>query len=208
MSPMYCLFLDCALTEGVFALFCDGVVLEEYRCSLSEARQPTCIIESLLNKRCVALDDISFMASGIGPGSYTGIRSACATVKGISLSTGKKIVGVSSLFLFAPEEKGSYLVVVNDRIGGAYGQKISFDGESYTYEEPALVSFETLRSTSSLEIVSPHETWLRDEGIAARRVPSHTRAIARVAYQLHEEGREHTVHNLPLLYLRTSVVGN
>lgn len=42
-------------------------------------------------------DEINLFALTIGPGSFTGLRIGAATIKGLALSTGKPVVGVSTL---------------------------------------------------------------------------------------------------------------
>jgi len=42
-------------------------------------------------------EEIDLFALTVGPGSFTGLRIGAATIKGIALSTGKPVVGVSTL---------------------------------------------------------------------------------------------------------------
>jgi tRNA threonylcarbamoyladenosine biosynthesis protein TsaB len=54
-------------------------------------------IEQVLCLAGLQPDDVNLFAVTIGPGSFTGLRIGAATVKGLALSTGKPVVGVSTL---------------------------------------------------------------------------------------------------------------
>jgi tRNA threonylcarbamoyl adenosine modification protein YeaZ len=63
---------------------------------LSEIIIPT--IKNFLINNSITLKNISFMAIGCGPGSFTGIRVVIATAKGIQVSnTNMKSIGINSL---------------------------------------------------------------------------------------------------------------
>lgn len=55
------------------------------------------MIEELLESSGYTVGDIDAFACTVGPGSFTGIRIGAATVKGLSFSSDKKCVGISSL---------------------------------------------------------------------------------------------------------------
>ena len=63
------------------------------------------LIDSILARGKVSLNDLSGIAVSIGPGSFTGLRIALATVKGIAYDWGVPVVGVSTLLANAARVK-------------------------------------------------------------------------------------------------------
>jgi len=58
-------------------------------------------ISSVLAEGGLSLDELDGLGVAIGPGSFTGVRVGVATVKGLSLATGKPVAGFSSLAMLA-----------------------------------------------------------------------------------------------------------
>ena len=54
-------------------------------------------IDWLLSENSVSFADIDGLAVGLGPGSFTGLRIAMATVKGLATAMDKPLLGVSTL---------------------------------------------------------------------------------------------------------------
>lgn len=54
-------------------------------------------IESMLKEAELSVQHITAFVTGIGPGSYTGVRIAVTAAKTLAWSTGKPVIGVSSL---------------------------------------------------------------------------------------------------------------
>jgi tRNA threonylcarbamoyladenosine biosynthesis protein TsaB len=97
--PKKLVALDSSTALGSIALVEDGRVVSSHEARVSNAHG-----ESLL----VALDDamkragwrprdVDVWACGVGPGSFTGVRIAVSTVKGVALATGARAIGVTSL---------------------------------------------------------------------------------------------------------------
>jgi tRNA threonylcarbamoyladenosine biosynthesis protein TsaB len=58
-------------------------------------------IKRILDALGWQVKDIDYLACGIGPGSFTGIRLGLSAIKGISWSLGKPVIGISSLDILA-----------------------------------------------------------------------------------------------------------
>ncbi len=91
------------------------------------------------------VSDLSYVAVGIGPGSYTGIRVGVMFAKTLSFAADIPLLGISTLKCFAPNGSGSFLILVDARIGGVYvagGVKDEMGRIEYTLE-PQVCSLET-----------------------------------------------------------------
>jgi len=81
------------------------------------------VIEQVLTGSQIGLDDISAFAVAIGPGSFTGLRIGLSTVKGLSYTTGKPVVTVSTLEAFAwnfPFSRHPVCILLDARKGEVY----------------------------------------------------------------------------------------
>ncbi len=54
-------------------------------------------LDSLLKSHNADINDIDFISMGIGPGSFTALRIAFATIKSLAYASGKPIIGITSL---------------------------------------------------------------------------------------------------------------
>lgn len=72
-------------------------------------------IDWLLQSLDVKMSDISAVAVGLGPGSFTGLRIGMATAKGLCHGAGIKLIGISSLdAIAAPIVSDRLICVVMD----------------------------------------------------------------------------------------------
>lgn len=67
--------------------------------------------------------DLDYVAVGIGPGSYTGIRVGAMVAKTLVYAVKKPLVTFCSLEAFLPSKTGSFAVLLDAKIGGAYVMK-------------------------------------------------------------------------------------
>jgi tRNA threonylcarbamoyl adenosine modification protein YeaZ len=85
------------------------------------------------------IDDFSYIAVGIGPGSYTGIRIGAITAKTLAFASGIPLIGVPSLQTFVPKSDGVFGVVIDAKIGGVYGIKGKKTADKVEYLCPPAV---------------------------------------------------------------------
>ena len=76
-------------------------------------------IRSLLEEHDLSLSDLSFIAIGIGPGSFTGTRVGVMTAKTLSYGKNIPLIPFCSLMRFIPHE-GSFISIVDAKSPGFY----------------------------------------------------------------------------------------
>lgn len=91
--------IDTSTELGSVALFeGDALVAEDAgRVSNAHGESLLPMVSALFERVSWRAQDIARWGVGVGPGSFTGVRIALATAKGIVIATGAELVGVTSL---------------------------------------------------------------------------------------------------------------
>lgn len=91
--------LDTSTELGSIALVSDGrvVLAREARVSNAHGESLMVLVDAACKEAGFLPRDIDVWACGVGPGSFTGVRVAVSTVKGIAFATGAKVTPVTSL---------------------------------------------------------------------------------------------------------------
>lgn len=110
---------------GVALVSASGELLGE--CTLrnheSHSERILPALEDLIRTLGASLGDLSAVAVSRGPGSFTGLRAGIATAKGLSLSLGVPLFGVSTLEVLAanaPPREGPVCAVLAARRGEVF----------------------------------------------------------------------------------------
>jgi tRNA threonylcarbamoyladenosine biosynthesis protein TsaB len=105
---MLVLAFDTATDVATSALVEDGEVLGE-----RTSRAVTLLedVDALLRRAGARTVDVEGLAVGTGPGSFTGIRVGLATARGLALSLGVPVAGVSTLDALAAGAPGAVPVI-------------------------------------------------------------------------------------------------
>ncbi len=101
------LAMDAAGAACSAALWRDGRVVagrfEPMRRGHAERLVP--MIEAVMADAAMAYADLDRLAVTLGPGGFTGVRIGLATARGLSLATGRPLVGVSNFLVLAAAAK-------------------------------------------------------------------------------------------------------
>ena len=92
------------------------------------------VIDGLLKSASLDIKDLDAVAVGCGPGSFTGIRLACSTAQGISISQNIKGIVVPSLDILASsinrmESAEKIVSIVDANMGRLYLAEYNYSGK-------------------------------------------------------------------------------
>jgi tRNA threonylcarbamoyladenosine biosynthesis protein TsaB len=96
-SPMKILALEFSGELRSVALHVAGEKPAQIQETAPRQRGPLALVDELLRSTGVEREEIQCLAVALGPGSYTGIRSAIALAQGWELALGVPLLGVSSI---------------------------------------------------------------------------------------------------------------
>ncbi|OZA25205.1 MAG: tRNA (adenosine(37)-N6)-threonylcarbamoyltransferase complex dimerization subunit type 1 TsaB [Hydrogenophilales bacterium 17-64-11] len=138
---MKLLVLDTSTEWCSAALWLDGRV--QARRVLAEQRHSSLLlpmVDELLRESAIGLRQLDGIGYGAGPGSFTGLRIACAVTQGLALGADLPVAGVSTLQSIA-EQAGAerVLTVLDARMAEVYWAAYQRDGAGWrAVSEPAL----------------------------------------------------------------------
>ena len=112
---MKLLVLDTSTEYCSAALWCDGEV--RARRVRAEQRHSSLLlpmVDELLRESGISLRQLDGIAYGAGPGSFTGLRIACAVTQGLAFGADLPVVGVSTLESIAEQSSADQVLTVLD----------------------------------------------------------------------------------------------
>jgi tRNA threonylcarbamoyladenosine biosynthesis protein TsaB len=142
--------IDTSTALGSVALFEDGSLVAEDAQRVSNAHGESLLpmVSALFDRVGWRPGDVGRWGVGIGPGSFTGVRIAVATAKGIAIATGAELVGVTSLdaVAFGIEAcEGEAVASVLDAMKGELFLQVRLGGRLVVAPESVSVASATAR---------------------------------------------------------------
>jgi tRNA threonylcarbamoyladenosine biosynthesis protein TsaB len=176
------------------------------------------MIQELLAEAGIALKDCDAIAFGSGPGSFTGVRTACGIAQGLAFGASLPVVPVVTLDAMAlacRQRHGAadVLAVLDARMGEVYWAQYLFEADAANIAEPAAVLPPTL---SAPEGVLPQAAPVAcGNGLSAyaeafpagghAEVMPHAEQIAQLASIAFAAGKTVTAAEAQPLYLRNKI---
>lgn len=101
------------------------------------------MVQELLREAGVGLADCDAIAFGAGPGSFTGVRTACGVAQGLAFGAGKLVLALVTLEAMAEACRArtgatEVLAVLDARMGEVYWAQYRWNGEWQAVRAPAL----------------------------------------------------------------------
>lgn len=176
------------------------------------------MIDELLKAHALQLKDLTGIAFGQGPGSFTGLRIACGVVQGLAFGAGLRVVGIGTLLAMAAATNAERVVCcVDARVRECYHAAYEKCGARWrALYEPAVCAPAAVPELPGTDwfacgngfavygdvLVERYKGQLAR--IDAEAVP-HAREIARLAAPAFESGDTLSPDEAAPLYLREKV---
>jgi len=120
----------------------DAMFIKETDNEITHSEKLLPLLDEVLKKARVKLNDIDLFAITLGPGSFTGVRIGIATIKAISKVTNTKIFGTTSLELMALDgiKKANFTPKYVLSLMDARNSRVYYN--LYKYEDNKLISLD------------------------------------------------------------------
>jgi len=173
------------------------------------------LIQQLLGEARLALGELDAIVFGRGPGSFTGLRTACSVAQGLAFGANVPLLPVDTLLAVAEEARHAFgakqvVAVLDARMDQLYAARYDFeaDGPLGGNDEPLLLSPEALEVPAGWALAgnafAAYGLRLAPPAIRHEALPTAT-AMLRLAPALLAAGRTVPAAQAWPLYVRDKV---
>lgn len=216
---MKILALDCTATVCSVALCEDETPIALYTLNNGNTHSESLLpmIETVLRHAHLSVSDVDLFACTEGPGSFTGVRIGCATIKGLAFDRQKPCIGISTLEALAENLQGLdglLCPVMNARRGQVYNALFRFENGAIqrlcpdraialTELDKELAGETTVRLCGDgYELAVSALTQASLTPTPSFLIPQNAGSVARCALRAYQAGKSGTDSSLKPTYLR------
>lgn len=165
---MLLLSLDTASTTLSLALFEGEKVLAKFDETMLRGQAERLVpeIQNLFQKSNREIKDLSAVAVGVGPGSFTGVRVALSAARGLGLALDIPVYGVSSLQAYAYGADADVLVALDTKRCDFY--VAGFDKMCEEVFEPRIMTMDEIKILNPKMLASDVPDVFKAEGFQVR----------------------------------------
>lgn len=175
------------------------------------------MVQRLLTQAGIAIADCNAIAFGSGPGSFTGVRTACGVVQGLAFGGNRPVVPVVTLLAMAEacrEACGAtdVLAILDARMGEVYWAQYRFDGQWQEVVAPTLSPAAAVQPRGTVKAcgngLRAYAEKFADKAYAADGLPDilpHATQVARLAALAFARSEVVVAQDAQPLYLRNKV---
>lgn len=174
------------------------------------------MVQSLLAQAGLRLADCDAVAFGAGPGSFTGVRTACGVVQGLAFGASLPVVPIMTLAAMAlrcreTTSANNILAILDARMGEVYWAQYRYDHCWHTVVAPTLsppsgvlAQGEVVACGNGLAVYASDFAHLFPLSTSCEIVP-HAQQIARLARQAFADGASVAPGAAQPFYLRNKI---
>ena len=123
------------------ALACGGALVAEENAAGGALASATLIpvLQGLLARAGIKVEDLDAIVFGSGPGSFTGLRTACAVAQGLGFGAGVRVLGIETLMAVAEQARQStgasqVVAMLDARMNEVYAGRYVFEAGHWQRE--------------------------------------------------------------------------
>jgi tRNA threonylcarbamoyladenosine biosynthesis protein TsaB len=179
------------------------------------------MLQTLLAQAGIALGQCDAIAFGAGPGSFTGVRTACGIAQGLAFGAGLPVVPVSTLLAMAQacrdqvapqQQERDVLCILDARMSEVYWAQYRYADGWQTIVAPVLSAASDVRPQGDVTAcgngLSAYAAAFAHQAFAGSAQPAvmpHATQIAQLARIAFRLGQAVAAHDAQPLYLRNKV---
>ncbi|MBN2479424.1 MAG: tRNA (adenosine(37)-N6)-threonylcarbamoyltransferase complex dimerization subunit type 1 TsaB [Parachlamydiales bacterium] len=161
-------------------------------------------LEELLKQTDTDLSNLKYIATSIGPGSYTGIRVGASICKTISYTKNIPLIGYISMLAYAPQDVENFKVLFDAKSENVFVYENGF-------EKPKLIEIDDFLNqthTNNTIILSPQESLIerlnekKENSLKFQKISFDPKNLLKQTNFLFDNKKFENGNNLRLLYLK------